>query len=371
MRIAILALGTRGDVELFVSLGRELQARGHQVVLGSSGFFESPVLAAGLEWQKVGSGSFDQLRTTLAALSESDDGETRTRRYVSDWLQPQLRQGANALRSMTARADYFISNLKLVMARDGVVIPGAAVTYDPPASPDDLARSGTRNHGDRVIDLVAMDRRLIDPDETWDERYRFTGFWSSNPGPTRPRDARLQSWLERGDAPVVVTLGSMTSFDSDRLVACVREAIRLQGVRCVLVRGWSSITTSDQEDATTLMIGEASYEQLFPAARCVVHHGGYGTLVSVLTAGVPSILLPQIRAQQEFGKRLLAEKLATGMFDISQLDPRSLAAALQRADTDVEIQAQVRRWQARIATQAGLATAAEAVEAHGGAIAGR
>jgi hypothetical protein len=38
MHFFVLALGTRCDVELFLSLARELRRRGHGVVLGTTGF---------------------------------------------------------------------------------------------------------------------------------------------------------------------------------------------------------------------------------------------------------------------------------------------------------------------------------------------
>ena len=47
MNVLALALGTRGDLELFVMLGRALEARGHRVTLASSGFYAERVHEAG------------------------------------------------------------------------------------------------------------------------------------------------------------------------------------------------------------------------------------------------------------------------------------------------------------------------------------
>ena len=46
MRVFLLTLGTRGDFELFFSLGCELRRRGHSVLLGSSHFYADRVEAA-------------------------------------------------------------------------------------------------------------------------------------------------------------------------------------------------------------------------------------------------------------------------------------------------------------------------------------
>jgi hypothetical protein len=54
MRVFLLTLGTRGDFELFFSLGCELRRRGHSVLLGSSSFYAERVAAAGLTWAPMG-----------------------------------------------------------------------------------------------------------------------------------------------------------------------------------------------------------------------------------------------------------------------------------------------------------------------------
>jgi len=54
MRIVILALGTRGDVQPHVALGRGLQAAGYQVTIVALDDFEALVRAAGLDFFSAG-----------------------------------------------------------------------------------------------------------------------------------------------------------------------------------------------------------------------------------------------------------------------------------------------------------------------------
>ncbi|NET17070.1 MAG: glycosyltransferase, partial [Okeania sp. SIO1H6] len=48
MRITILALGTRGDVQPYIALGLGLQAAGHQVKIASLDIFEDFISNKGL-----------------------------------------------------------------------------------------------------------------------------------------------------------------------------------------------------------------------------------------------------------------------------------------------------------------------------------
>ena len=78
---------------------------------------------------------------------------------------------------LSTTTDYFVSNLKMTLDRNGRTIPGAFVTYDPPASVADLARYGAARHGGRIAELVAMPRALMDPGGAWGTSFVFTGFW--------------------------------------------------------------------------------------------------------------------------------------------------------------------------------------------------
>lgn len=362
VRVFIVALGTRGDFELFWTLGRELQRRGHAVVLGGSAFFAGEAQAAGLDWVQIGSGRREELLAALRSAAVLPDRAQRTRRFASLWLRTQLEGGRAQMAATAQHCDYFVSNLKLAMARGSEVIPGAFVTYDPPHAVSDLAVYGSERHGGRILEIVAMNRRLVDPEASWGEQFRFTGFWDTLQGRAWTPPAQLYEFMAGGDAPVVLTMGSMVTFDAGRLIRNFTAALRATGRRGVVVSGWAEL--AGHAAAGVPIAEEADYGWLFPRAACVIHHGGCGTLGAVLRAGRPSILIPQLSAQEEFGRRLLEERLATGMFEASALEPGALAAAIDRAVRDEAVAASVRAWQQRVDQDGGVGLAAELIETH-------
>src|SRR5262245_10316302 len=197
MRVFILTLGTRGDFEQFLALGLELRGRGHDVVLGTSGFYATQVREVGIDCVQVGQGTQDELLAILRSLAEVRDKTERARLYARRWLRPQLAPFVERIDSFAAGVDYFVSNLKLVLQRQGRIVPGAAVTYDPPGSLDDLLQYGTRDHGPSIIDLVALNKELVDPQEAWDRRYQFTGFWRDEQ-PEHAPPSGLAEFVEAG-----------------------------------------------------------------------------------------------------------------------------------------------------------------------------
>jgi UDP:flavonoid glycosyltransferase YjiC (YdhE family) len=324
MRVFIVALGTRGDIEPFVLLADELLARGHEVTLGTSAFYfhDRP----GLRWLRIGEGDLAQLREVLAGMAALPLGPARVQHYLNAWLLPQFTQAGEAIVSQSYSCDYFICNLKKTITRPDGTCPGAFVTYDPPGDLRELARFGSHLHGGRTLELVAMERALIDPQRRWDARFRFTGFWK----PARPaaQDGELARWLDAGAAPLVLTLGSMSGFDAPALALAFRTALATHGMRGVLIRGWSEHGAPTTHSAELIELDQADYGALFARAAGILHHGGAGTVAAVTAAGVPSIVLPQLPSQALWAQMLAAQSLSAGTIDLQALPTEAWGGAL-------------------------------------------
>src|SRR5688500_5521736 len=88
MKIALLTLGTRGDVQPYAVLGGALQRRGHQVVLSTARNFESLARSYGIEFAPVDA--------DFQALIESEEGKKMMKnpilaqRNFSRWVHPMI-----------------------------------------------------------------------------------------------------------------------------------------------------------------------------------------------------------------------------------------------------------------------------------------
>lgn len=364
MRIFILALGTRGDVEPFVALGHVLRRRGHHVTIGSSGFHmrADPFL----DWVQIGTGSKAGLTALLASMADGTAPGERAGVFRDRWITPQVASGVDAIVGHAASHDYCITNLHMPMQRDGKVYPAAQVLYDLPQDADTLALANSQPDEPRIVKIVALHQALVDPEKAWGAQYRFSGFWKLAAWNGSPAPA-LAAFLAAGSAPVVLTMGSMVTFDAFRLATIFRAALALCGMRGVLVTGWSSLPENGpglQDDPSLMVVTEADYASLFARAGCVVHHGGSGTLASVLRAGVPSILLPQLGTQQAWGSLLHSTQLCADVLATDTLYAPLLADAMRRARDDAPLRARCREWAGKIAHDDGAELAARMIESH-------
>jgi UDP:flavonoid glycosyltransferase YjiC (YdhE family) len=362
MRVFVLTIGTRGDFELFLTLAAALRRHGHTVVVGTSPFYCARVRDAGLAWAPVGHGTRDEMLAVLRSLAPLR-GNDRTEQFNVRWVKEQMRSGMPLILHTANAAEYFVSNVKMVLSRDDVVIPGATVTYDPPGSFQSFEKSLSPERQGRTMDLVAMPQALADPERRWPAWVRFTGFWMSDPATAAAPSPALAAFVERGSPPIVVTLGSMLMVDATRLAPVLMEVLARTDRRAVVVGGWADLGRWPASDRLHA-VSEAPYDWLFSRAACVIHHGGTGTVAAVLRAGTPSILLPQLTAQARFARMLTDAELATGVFDAETLSVDALAEAVRRAVGDPRVRASAARWQQVVAADPGVDGAVALIEAH-------
>jgi vancomycin aglycone glucosyltransferase len=147
----------------------------------------------------------------------------------------------------------------------------------------------------------------------------------------RPLPVELESFLDAGEPPVYVGFGSMpmnTSGDASQVAV---EAVRAQGRRVVVSRGWANLGPIDDQD-DCFAIREANHQALFRRVAAVVHHGGAGTTTTAALAGAPQVVVPQYWDQPHWANRV-AELGIGAAHDGRTPTFESLSAALKTALT--------------------------------------
>ena len=199
---------------------------------------------------------------------------------------------------------------------------------------------------DNVRDHVTTDHPWLAADPTlapWQEPADLdvvqTGAWILPD--ERPLPAELEAFLDAGTPPVYVAFGSMpmhaskdgaskdgASKDAARVAI---EAIRAQGRRALVSRGWADLALIDDRD-DCFAVGEVNHQALFGRVAAVIHHGGAGTTTTATRAGAPQVVVPQMADQPYWGGRV-AELGIGAVHDGPTPTLESLSALLRTALT--------------------------------------
>ncbi|MEV7520721.1 glycosyltransferase [Streptomyces sp. NPDC091371] len=156
-----------------------------------------------------------------------------------------------------------------------------------------------------------------------------TGAWTLPD--ERPLPAGLSAFLDAGPAPVYVGFGSQPLGAPQEFAKAAIEAVRAQGRRAVIARGWAELAPVDDQD-DCFAVGEVNQQALFRRAAAVVHHGSAGTTTTAAQAGAPQVVVPQGADQPYWADRVAGLGVGAA-HDGPTPTVESLSAALRTALT--------------------------------------
>lgn len=207
---------------------------------------------------------------------------------------------------------------------------------------------------DNLRDYALTDRPwlatdpILDPWQPADLDVVQTGAWLLRD--ERPLPAELVEFLDAGAPPVYVGFGSMPMRASHDVARTAIEAVRAQGRRVVVSRGWADLSPIDDRD-DCVAVGEVNHQALFERVAAVVHHGGAGTTTTAARAGAPQVVVPQGADQPYWATRV--RDLGIGAaHDGPAPTAESLSTALEAVLTDQTCARGRDRWPPRSAPTA-------------------
>jgi vancomycin aglycone glucosyltransferase len=368
MRVLLSTFGSRGDVEPLVGLAMQLRALGAEVRVCAPPDFAEQLARVGVPMVPVG----QSVRALVHGVKPSSPADAP--RVAADLVAAQFdtvaaaAEGCDALvaTGLMPAGERTIAETLGIQYVFACFIP--AVLPSPHQSP--LPRPGrpfppgeTDNrvlwdvdaervqalYGpplnahraamglppvDNVRDHVFTDRPWLAADPTlgpWpgspDLDVVQTGAWILPD--ERPLPADLLAFLDAGTPPVYVGFSSVRAPEGAARVAI--EAIRGQGRRALVSRGWADLALIDDGD-DCFAVGEVNHQALFGRVAAVVHHGGAGTTTTAARAGAPQVVVPQI-ADEPYWAGRVADLGIGAAHDGPTPTTESLSAALGKALT--------------------------------------
>jgi hypothetical protein len=174
-----------------------------------------------------------------------------------------------------------------------------------------------------------------------------------------PLDPELESFLQAGDPPVVVTLGTSAREMGRPLYQDAADACARGGRRAVLLTGTAN--RPERLPDGVVAFESAPHGRLLPRACAVVHHAGAGTGAQVLRSGRPAVIVP-------FGHDQIDNAFRAERLGVARVVPRRRASAhrlsrsLARVLGDEHVLAAAREVGDFVGREQGASVAADLVE---------
>ena len=215
----------------------------------------------------------------------------------------------------------------------------------------------------RDLNLVAVSPTICEQPDDWEDRHRVVGFFDLPDSGAGELPVELDEFLEAGDRPAFITLGSLTPRQTDHLLPLVRvfhEAIQLAGIRAIVQVPEDVLNRLPANDKIH-HVSFVDHRLVFPRCALVVHHGGAGTTQSTLQAGVPSIVIPHVSDQFFWAAELRRLVVAPKPLPIKKLTAPRLAARIQAVLDKPEMRSTSDRLGQRMRNEDGVSAAVQLI----------
>ena len=162
--------------------------------------------------------------------------------------------------------------------------------------------------------LALFSKLLAQPQADWPASACVTGFPFFREEAVLPTP--VEQFLQQGEPPIVVALGSSVVLNAEAVYRCCQEVILRMGKRAIFVGAVHTLSEPEKARFThydnLLLAPYLPYAALFHRSALVIHHGGIGTTMEALRAGKPALIIPHSFDQPDNALRVT--RLGVGQF---------------------------------------------------------
>lgn len=412
--ITLLTIGSRGDVQPYIALGKGLIAEGHNVTIATHVEFKEWIETHGIGFKEVAGNPAElmSLMVTHGSMSVSflKEANSKFKGWITELLDTSWKacEGTDILiESPSAMGGIHIAEALGIPYLRAFTMPWTRTRAYPHAFiVPDSKKGGSYNilthvmfenvfwkgissqvnrwrvetlglsrtnlvklQQSRIPFLYNVSPAMFPPSVDFPDWVKVTGYWFLDEGsqdyePPKALVEFIETAKTNNEKLVYIGFGSIVVSDAKKLTRAVIEAVLELGVKCILNKGWSDRLNKSKDDSVIELppqifdSGSIPHDWLFNQIDAAVHHGGSGTTGATLRAGLPTIIKPFFGDQFFYASRV--EELGVGIA-LKKLNTKSLSKALNAITGNTKYLQKAQAVSLAMQTETGVLTAIAAI----------
>uniref|UniRef100_A0A2P2JT72 sterol 3beta-glucosyltransferase n=3 Tax=Rhizophora mucronata TaxID=61149 RepID=A0A2P2JT72_RHIMU len=382
LQIVMLIVGTRGDVQPFVAIGKRLQVDGHRVRLATHANFRDFVLTAGLEFFPLGGDP-----KVLAGYMVKNKGFLPSGRSEISIQRQQIKDIIFSLlpactnpdpdSNVSFKADAIIANPPAyghMHVAEALKVP-LHIFFTMPWTPTSefphplsrVKQPATYKLSYQIVDaLIWLGIRdminrfrkkklklrsvtylsgyhsspsdlpygyiwsphLVPKPKDWGPKIDVVGFCFLDLASNYIPPESLVKWLEDGDLPIYIGFGSLPVEEPEKMTQIIVRALEITGQRGIINKGWGGLGNLQEPKEFVYLLDNCPHDWLFLRCKAVVHHGGAGTTAAGLKAACPTTIVPFFGDQPFWGEQVHARGVGPAPIPVDEFSLEKLVNAI-------------------------------------------
>ncbi|XP_009627107.1 sterol 3-beta-glucosyltransferase UGT80A2-like isoform X1 [Nicotiana tomentosiformis] len=383
LQIVMLIVGTRGDVQPFVAIGKKFQESGHRVRLATHANFREFVLSAGLEFYPLGgdpkvlaaymvknkgflpSGPSEihiqrnQIKDIVFSLLPAcvdPDPESNVpfkvnaiianppaygHMHVAEALKVPLHIFFTMPWTPTSEFPHPLSRVKQAVGYrlsyqvvDGLIWLGIRDVINDfrkkklKLRPVTYLSNSNSFHPDVPYGYI-WSPHLVPKPKDWGPKIDVVGFCFLDLASNYEPPEELVKWLEDGEKPIYIGFGSLPVQEPEKMTEIIVQALEMTGQRGIINKGWGGLGNLKEPKDFVYLLDNCPHDWLFLQCAAVVHHGGAGTTAAGLKAACPTTVVPFFGDQPFWGERVHARGVGPAPISVDEFSLEKLVAAIR------------------------------------------
>jgi len=394
-KIAMFTMGTRGDIQPYIFLSKELIRNGYEVTLGSHPCWRSLVEEADIHFEPIGPDIDIDKEAAIIRGKTSNPALSMLR--MMNFVFKIIQNSTHEIYEGCKGKDLIIVSHSQMGATEAEVlgIPTVNVTLQKEMIAEKLKPQTLWNkligriigkqvakpynkirkvYGlkpiqssdeiiSRKLNLIPVSKHVLERNPYWEEQHILTGYWYEKSETYIP-DEKLAAFLASGEKPILLALGAISFEDKsekEKLDMFV-NAFRKAGYRAI-IQGFQKTLQNYELPKTMTACGSVPHSYLFKQCAFVIHHCGFGTAAATMIHGIPSVPVPHVLDQMGFAMQLYDNNVATKPLKSKDLSEDSIYSAIvEMQNTYEEKKRNAENISARIKEEGGVEEAVRLIQ---------